>query len=195
VLHAAHPSPHSARRGFLGCRHFSKANAYLLSTGAPEIDWALPLIGAELPTGAPEIERALPPVGEEGAGAPAAKAAAPPVPAEPPLSRQAQPEAVTLTVPPTADTQPAPPGAVARNAAPAVTTARAPPSAGALATSTPSTSGRYTYTDGAPDRWREQLEAIREARAERTAPVDFLGCHTLGKYLSIHPFIYLSIYL
>jgi len=30
VLTAPHPSPLSAHRGFLGCRHFSKANAYLV---------------------------------------------------------------------------------------------------------------------------------------------------------------------
>src|SRR5690606_30070867 len=29
VLTAPHPSPLSAHRGFLGCRHFSKANAYI----------------------------------------------------------------------------------------------------------------------------------------------------------------------
>jgi uracil-DNA glycosylase len=39
VLKAPHPSPLSAHRGFLGCRHFSKANAYLTSLGKSEIDW------------------------------------------------------------------------------------------------------------------------------------------------------------
>jgi uracil-DNA glycosylase len=39
VLEAPHPSPLSAYRGFIGCRHFSKANAYLKSKGIPEIDW------------------------------------------------------------------------------------------------------------------------------------------------------------
>src|SRR3546814_8709519 len=29
VLKAAHPSPLSAHNGFLGCRHFSQANAFL----------------------------------------------------------------------------------------------------------------------------------------------------------------------
>ncbi|NBW80718.1 uracil-DNA glycosylase [bacterium] len=38
VLKAAHPSPLSAYRGFFGCRHFSKANAFLRSSGL-EIDW------------------------------------------------------------------------------------------------------------------------------------------------------------
>lgn len=42
VLRAPHPSPLSAHRGFLGCRHFSKANAYLLSHGKKPIDWRLP---------------------------------------------------------------------------------------------------------------------------------------------------------
>ena len=42
VLESRHPSPLSAYRGFFGCRHFSKANAYLVSTGASPIDWALP---------------------------------------------------------------------------------------------------------------------------------------------------------
>ncbi len=39
VLESAHPSPLSARKGFFGSRHFSKANAYLASLGATEIDW------------------------------------------------------------------------------------------------------------------------------------------------------------
>ena len=42
VLKAPHPSPLSAHNGFFGCRHFSKANAFLESRGAPAIDWALP---------------------------------------------------------------------------------------------------------------------------------------------------------
>lgn len=42
VLRAPHPSPLSARRGFLGCGHFGKANRYLASRGQPEIDWSLP---------------------------------------------------------------------------------------------------------------------------------------------------------
>jgi uracil-DNA glycosylase len=42
VLKAAHPSPLSAHNGFLGCRHFSKANAYLAEHGRDPIDWALP---------------------------------------------------------------------------------------------------------------------------------------------------------
>lgn len=42
VLKAPHPSPLSAHNGFFGCRHFSKANAFLESRGLPPIDWALP---------------------------------------------------------------------------------------------------------------------------------------------------------
>jgi uracil-DNA glycosylase len=40
VLGAAHPSPYSAS-GFFGCRHFSRANAYLEAAGKPPIDWRL----------------------------------------------------------------------------------------------------------------------------------------------------------
>ncbi len=39
VLEAPHPSPLSAHRGFLGCRHFSKANRFLVEKGHSEIDW------------------------------------------------------------------------------------------------------------------------------------------------------------
>ena len=42
VLKAPHPSPLSAHSGFFGCRHFSKANAFLQSIGLQPIDWALP---------------------------------------------------------------------------------------------------------------------------------------------------------
>ncbi|KAF1015070.1 MAG: Uracil-DNA glycosylase [Stenotrophomonas maltophilia] len=42
VLKAPHPSPLSAHRGFLGCRHFSAANAYLEQRGQTPIDWSLP---------------------------------------------------------------------------------------------------------------------------------------------------------
>lgn len=41
VLVAAHPSPLSAHTGFFGCRHFSKANQYLMEHGIDPIDWAL----------------------------------------------------------------------------------------------------------------------------------------------------------
>ena len=38
ILKAAHPSPFSATK-FLGCRHFSKANAFLKQHYLPEIKW------------------------------------------------------------------------------------------------------------------------------------------------------------
>ena len=41
VLCAAHPSPLSAARGFFGCRHFSKANAWLAAHGVEPVDWRL----------------------------------------------------------------------------------------------------------------------------------------------------------
>jgi len=41
VLKAPHPSPLSAARGFFGCKHFSKANDYLISKGREPIDWQL----------------------------------------------------------------------------------------------------------------------------------------------------------
>lgn len=39
VLTAPHPSPLSAHAGFLGCRHFSKANEFLKKAGAEPVDW------------------------------------------------------------------------------------------------------------------------------------------------------------
>lgn len=39
VLECAHPSPLSAHNGFFGCRHFSKANAWLVAHGQTPIDW------------------------------------------------------------------------------------------------------------------------------------------------------------
>ncbi len=39
VLTAPHPSPLSAHRGFLGCHHFSQANAYLEAHGMTPIVW------------------------------------------------------------------------------------------------------------------------------------------------------------
>jgi uracil-DNA glycosylase len=44
VLRAPHPSPLSAHSGFLGCRHFSKANAFLKKNGMEPIDWQLPAL-------------------------------------------------------------------------------------------------------------------------------------------------------
>lgn len=46
VLKAPHPSPLSAHRGFLGCRHFSQANDYLARRGTTAIDWSLPPLAA-----------------------------------------------------------------------------------------------------------------------------------------------------
>jgi uracil-DNA glycosylase len=39
VLKAPHPSPLSAHRGFLGCRHFSQCNQMLEQIGEVPIDW------------------------------------------------------------------------------------------------------------------------------------------------------------
>ena len=39
ILHAVHPSPLSAYRGFFGCKHFSQANNYLVSIGKEPIQW------------------------------------------------------------------------------------------------------------------------------------------------------------
>jgi len=41
VLIAPHPSPLSAHAGFLGCRHFSKTNAFLEKIGEKPIDWSV----------------------------------------------------------------------------------------------------------------------------------------------------------
>lgn len=39
ILEAPHPSPLSAYRGFFGCKHFSKANVYLVEHGGTSIVW------------------------------------------------------------------------------------------------------------------------------------------------------------
>ena len=41
ILKSAHPSPLSAYNGFFGCRHFSRANTWLLENGITAIDWSL----------------------------------------------------------------------------------------------------------------------------------------------------------
>lgn len=41
VLTAPHPSPLSAHSGFLGCRHFSQANAFLETKRRGAVDWQL----------------------------------------------------------------------------------------------------------------------------------------------------------
>ena len=40
LLKCVHPSPLSAHRGFLGCKHFSKCNELLVEQGKEPIDWA-----------------------------------------------------------------------------------------------------------------------------------------------------------
>ncbi|WP_346915015.1 uracil-DNA glycosylase [Clostridium sp.] len=44
ILTTVHPSPLSATRGFMGCKHFSKTNDILKSLGQNEIDWQIPNI-------------------------------------------------------------------------------------------------------------------------------------------------------
>ena len=39
ILKTVHPSPLSAYNGFFGCRHFSKANDYLLKNGEDTVEW------------------------------------------------------------------------------------------------------------------------------------------------------------
>jgi uracil-DNA glycosylase len=39
ILKSVHPSPLSASRGFFGCKHFSKTNAYLTQNYIEPIDW------------------------------------------------------------------------------------------------------------------------------------------------------------
>jgi len=41
IFKAAHPSPLSAHRGFMGCKHFSKVNEVLVNQGQVPIDWSL----------------------------------------------------------------------------------------------------------------------------------------------------------
>ena len=41
ILKASHPSPLSAYRGFLGCKHFSKTNKILIKNHQKPIDWNL----------------------------------------------------------------------------------------------------------------------------------------------------------
>ena len=39
VLETVHPSPLSAYNGFFGCKHFSRANEFLIKTGQEPINW------------------------------------------------------------------------------------------------------------------------------------------------------------
>ncbi len=41
ILEAPHPSPLSAYRGFMGCKHFSQTNEFLKSHGLEPIDWQI----------------------------------------------------------------------------------------------------------------------------------------------------------
>ncbi len=41
ILTAPHPSPFSANRGFMGCKHFSKTNELLNSLGMESINWKI----------------------------------------------------------------------------------------------------------------------------------------------------------
>lgn len=41
ILEAPHPSPLSAYRGFFGCKHFSRTNAFLQEHGLTPIDWQI----------------------------------------------------------------------------------------------------------------------------------------------------------
>ncbi|MDU4891110.1 MAG: uracil-DNA glycosylase [Clostridium sp.] len=42
ILTTVHPSPLSATRGFMGCKHFSKTNEILKELGEKEINWQIP---------------------------------------------------------------------------------------------------------------------------------------------------------
>ena len=41
ILKCPHPSPLSAYRGFFGCHHFSKTNAFLTGHGLTPVDWQI----------------------------------------------------------------------------------------------------------------------------------------------------------
>mgnify|MGYP003397248998 FL=1 len=47
ILTAPHPSPLSAYRGFFGCKHFSRANEFLVANGEKPIDWQIENIDYE----------------------------------------------------------------------------------------------------------------------------------------------------
>lgn len=44
ILTSVHPSPLSATRGFMGCKHFTKTNEILKSIGEEEIQWQIPSV-------------------------------------------------------------------------------------------------------------------------------------------------------
>ena len=41
ILKTSHPSPLSAYRGFIGCKHFSKTNNILIKNNQEAIDWRI----------------------------------------------------------------------------------------------------------------------------------------------------------
>lgn len=41
ILKTVHPSPLSAHRGWFGCRHFSRANQFLMQNNMAPIDWSV----------------------------------------------------------------------------------------------------------------------------------------------------------
>ena len=48
ILTAPHPSPLSAYRGFFGCKHFSRANDFLVANGEKPIDWQIENINYDI---------------------------------------------------------------------------------------------------------------------------------------------------
>jgi uracil-DNA glycosylase len=68
VLKAPHPSPLSAHSGFFGCRHFSKANAFLEAHDQRPIDWALPEVCTETSLRGAHRAQPVPQTGEHDAG-------------------------------------------------------------------------------------------------------------------------------
>ena len=48
VLESVHPSPLSVYRGFWGCKHFSKANEFLMDHHLKPINWELPLYVSDI---------------------------------------------------------------------------------------------------------------------------------------------------
>ncbi|KNC52386.1 uncharacterized protein AMSG_12160 [Thecamonas trahens ATCC 50062] len=75
VLKSVHPSPLSAYRGYFGCNHFGKANAFLAKRGLDPIDWRLPNVDGSLPGGAPALAATMPAASAPTPPAPVKKAA------------------------------------------------------------------------------------------------------------------------
>ena len=185
VLRSAHPSPLSASRGFFGSAPFSAANRYLKAQGMRPIDWAAHLQEGQQAAGDASV---LPSPGAGPARMTAPRATPQAVPHAAP---QAAPQAA-LHVPlvetkpqpaappqpasppqPAADPQPASPPQTASPPQPASTSQPGAPSAPAVASE--------VVAGAAPHQWWKQMTAIERARSARNAPVDFLGCHTLGE--------------